>query len=810
MIGLVSSAVALAIVAAMLGTTPSSATPARATAPTPADTLRDEAAKRLAQIDGTIQVPGLDSAVEVRRDRWGVPHIYARTEHDLFFAQGYVAAQDRLWQMEMWRRTAEGRLAEVLGARAAERDRLARLFRYRGSADAEWAAYGPNAKSIVTAFVGGVNAYIAQAKDRLPIEFTMMGFAPEPWTIDVPLARVTSLSGVSNASTEILRARLISLVGTKATEEILPTEPTRALDPVPGLDLSGLDQTALGGSSSAYSDIAFQRVEGSNNWVVSGKKTRSGKPILANDPHRAITHPSVRYITHLVGPGWNVIGAGEPASPGVSIGHNERIAFGLTIVGMDQQDVYVESVGPCSGDGRREKGDGGANSSQPAADVSRLPSPVSRCYRHNGRWEPVKTVIDTVRVKGAQPKIVRLEFTHHGPIVSYDSARGRAVVIRMVGQEPGTAAYLASLQLGRARNWRDFQNAMARWRMPSENMIYADVDGNIGWIAAGLMPRRIWSGLLPVPGDGRFEWNGFVPVASLPQSYNPSSGFIATANNNILPPGYKTPIAYDWSSDYRVARIREVLASRSDFTVADFQALQHDDLSILARHIVPHLVSAAERQDRSSSRAVQMLARWNYRMTRDASAPLLFEAWAPILARRANAMRLPKEAAEAMGNRADYERLEAFLEAPAGAVSAAARDTLLLGALAEATADVTRRFGADTTQWRWGTVHVAELRHPLARAFDLPPVSRAGDANTVFATGGANYRQTAGASYREVIDLSDFDNSVAINVPGQSAQPGSEYYDDLLPLWGSDKYFPLVFSRARVEAETKHVLRLHP
>jgi penicillin amidase len=233
-------------------------------------------------------------------------------------------------------------------------------------------------------------------------------------------------------------------------------------------------------------------------------------------------------------------------------------------------------------------------------------------------------------------------------------------------------------------------------------------------------------------------------------------------------------------------------------------------LSILARSIVPKLVAAAERQGKRDSQAVQMLARWNYRMSRDASVPLLFEAWAPIAARRANAMRLPPAAAEVIGNRPDYERLEAFLETPAGAVSAAARDSLLLGALAEAVAEVTRRFGADTTQWRWGTVHVAELRHPLARAFDLPPVSRAGDANTVFATGGQNYRQTAGASYREVIDLGDFDNSVAINVPGQSAQPGSEYYDDLLPLWGTDRYFPLVFSRARVEAETKHVLSLLP
>jgi penicillin amidase len=757
------------------------------------DTLRDEAVKRLAQIDGTIRVPGLDSVVEVRRDRWGIPHIYARTQHDLFFAQGFVAAQDRLWQMEMWRRQAEGRLAEVLGARAAERDRLARLFRYRGSRDAEWAAYGPNAKAIVGAFVGGVNAYIAQTKDRPPIEFTMMGFAPEPWTIDVPLARVTSLSGVSNASTEVLRARLISLVGKQQAEAVLPTEPTRALDPVAGLDLSGLDQSSLGGFNGAYSDIAFQRIEGSNNWVVSGRKTRSGKPILANDPHRAITHPSVRYMTHLVGPGWNVIGAGEPASPGVSIGHNERIAFGLTIVGMDQQDVYVERVGACGG------GTGNAG-----------PVGASRCYYHNGRWERITTVVDTIRVKGEPPRVVRLEFTHHGPIVSSDSARGRAVAIRMVGQEPGTAAYLASLQLGRARNWQEFRSAMARWRMPSENMIYADVDGNIGWIAAGLMPRRSWSGLLPVPGDGRFEWSGFVSIGALPQAYNPTSGFIATANNNILPAGYTTPIAYDWSSAYRVSRIREVLTSRRDFTVADFQALQHDDLSVLARRIVPRLISAAERLGKRESAAVAMLAKWNFRMSRDGAAPLLFEAWTPILARRANAVRLSKEAAEVIGTRADYEHLEAFLDAPAGAVSASLRDSLLVGSLADAAAEVARRFGADTTQWRWGAIHVAELRHPLARTFDLPPVSRAGDANTVFATGGGNYRQTAGASYREVIDLGDFDNSVAINVPGQSAQPGSEYYDNLLPLWGNDKYFPLVFSRARVEAETKHTLQLVP
>ena len=802
------AALAGAVIVAFRATQASDASPVSATATTEADTLREQAATRLAQIEGTITVPGLDSAVEVRRDRWGIPHIYARTQHDLFFAQGFVAAQDRLWQMEMWRRQAEGRLAEVLGARAVERDRLSRLFRYRGSRDAEWASYGPDARQIVGAFVDGVNAYIAQVKDRPPIEFTMLGFAPEPWTIDVPLARVTSLSGVSNATTEILRARLIAALGVKATEAVLPTEPTRALDPVPGLDLTGLETSSLGGFGGAYQDIAYQRIEGSNNWVVSGKKTKSGKPILANDPHRAITHPSVRYITHLVGPGWNVIGAGEPASPGVSIGHNDRIAFGLTIVGMDQQDVYVERVRDC----RQGTGNGEGGTAPPSGNTvpgSQFPVPA-RCYFHNGSWQAVTTVVDTIKVKGDTARIVRLEFTHHGPIVSSDSARGRAVAVRMVGQEPGTAAYLASLQMGRAKNWREFSAAMARWKMPSENMIYADVDGNIGWIAAGLMPRRRWSGLLPVPGDGRYEWSGFVPTPQLPQSYNPAKGYIATANNNILPAGYRTPISYDWSSDYRVSRIREVLDARNDFTIADFQALQHDDLSILARKLVPSLVAAARRLGRGDEQAVKMLASWNYRMSRDAAAPLLFGAWAPVLARRANVARVSPEAAEVLGARTDYKQLEKFLSAPAGAVSARLRDSLTLSALDSAVADVTRRFGSDTTQWLWGKVHVAELRHPLARSFDLPPVSRGGDANTVFATGGGNYRQSSGASYRQVIDLGDFDNSVAINVPGQSAQPGSPFYDNLLPLWGNDEYFPLVFSRERVEKETKHVLTLKP
>ncbi|MFN8668575.1 MAG: penicillin acylase family protein [Gemmatimonadaceae bacterium] len=732
-----------------------------------------------------LRVPGLTAPVEVRRDRWGVPHIYAKNTADLFFAQGFVAAQDRLFQMEMWRRAGEGRLAEVLGPAAVERDRFARTFRYRGDMAKEWAAYAPDAKAIVTAFVRGVNAYIAMAGDSLPPEFALLGFRPEPWTPEVPLARATGLSGVSNASSEVLRAELVAKLGAARVDALLPADPARTLDPVSGLDLSGISAASLGGFGSAFADVAYNRIEGSNNWTVSGRKTATGKPILANDPHRVITNPAVRYLTHLVAPGWNVIGAGEPASPGVSIGHNDRIAFGLTVVGMDQQDVYVETLGAC-----------------PAAAGS------LDCYRHNGRWRPIETHRETIRIKGETPRTVTLRFTVHGPLLSVDSTRKRGIALRSIHTEPGTASYLASLSLDRARNWDEFQQAMTRWLMPSENMIYADVDGNIGWVAGGIMPRRTWSGLLPVPGDGSHEWNGFVPGMELPRAFNPADGFIATANHNILPPGYPVPLSYEWASRYRIDRVQEVLRQPRLFSIDDFRQLQHDDRSKLAEALVPHLIDAARRQGADARPELRLLAEWNLHMSRDQVAPTLFSAWAPAVYRRAitRALADAPDVARTLAVRAEYEWLEGVLAQP----GSAATDSLLLGALDDATADLTRRFGADRAKWRYGDIHQAIFRHPLTAKYDLPPASRGGDANTVYATGGRDYKQNAGASFREIIDLANFDRSVVTNVPGQSADPRSRHYGDLLPLWARDEYFPLVYSRDRVEQETEQLLWLEP
>jgi penicillin G amidase len=738
--------------------------------------LMDSARSRLVRLDGTASVPGLDSAVEVRRDRWGVPHIYAKTQHDLFFAQGFVAAQDRLWQMEMWRRVGQGRLAEVLGPGAAERDRFARLLAYRGDMTSEWASYAPDTREIVRAFVDGVNAWIAHIQTRPPIEFTLLGSAPEPWSYDVPLQRIAALAMTGNALDEVERARMVHLLGVERAAALWPPDPARTLDPAPGLDLVGID---LGALAEAYGEVSYRRVEGSNNWVVSGARTASGKPLLANDPHRAIGVPSLRYVTHLVGPGWNVIGAGEPALPGVAAGHNERVGFGFTIVGMDQQDVYVEEVGPCGAQGQR-------------------------CYRARGDWLPMRVAVDTIRVKDGPSRIVRLEYTEHGPIVAEDSARGRAFVVRFVGSEPGTAGYLAQLSVDRATGWPSFLEAAARWKLPTENLVYADVDGHIGWIAAGLMPLRSWSGLLPVPGDGRYEWQGFLPPRELPQTYDPPNGMIVTANHNILPPGYPHALSYDWAPPYRAQRIEQLLRGATHLTVKDLERLQLDEYSIPASQLVPVLLAAARRPRAATRPEIAILDRWDFTMARDQAAPLLYEAWLNALGTRLARSQAGAAAGDVFLPLPTLVRLVTDLQ------PAAARDSLVLAALDEAVADLSRRLGADRSQWSWGTLHRATFRHPVAAAFDLGEVPRGGDANTVNATGGGGYEQRWGASYRQILDVADWDRSVATSVPGQSGQPGSPYYDNLLSLWGEGRYFPLIYSRARVERETAHLLVLRP
>lgn len=772
-------------------------------------------------------VPGLEKPVEILVDRWGIPHIYAQSEADLFFAQGYNAARERLFQLEMWRRQATGTVAEILGPRELDRDIGARLFRFRGDLAQELAHYHPRGAAIVKAFVSGINAYIDAVNRRpeaLPLEFRLLGIRPQRWTPEVVISRHAGLLG--NATEELATGRRVAALGAarvKFFEDYGPAEPDLSLDPAIPPEL--LDADVLRYYRAFRAPLAFQpddvaepyrrtdsgrRVEGrslaedvadfeaafgSNNWVVSGASTESGFPIMANDPHRALAVPSLRYMVHLVGGGWNVVGAGEPSVPGVSIGHNEYGAWGLTVFSIDTEDLYVYETDP----ERPER------------------------YRYRGGWETMVVIRDTIPVRGQPARVVELKYTRHGPVIYEDRTRHRAFALRAAWLEVGGAPYLASLRMGEARSWDEFRRACSYAHIPGENMVWAGRDGTIGWQAAGIAPiRRNFSGLVPVPGDGRFEWAGYLPIEALPHVVNPASGYFATANNDLIPRDYPymQAIGYSWSEPYRWSRIGEVLGSGRRHSLADMMRLQTDELSIPARQLVPLLARVRDR-DQLVEGARRMLLGWDFVLGRESVAAAIYVAWEAQL-RRALWERMVPEAERGFVRTLSLRKTIYWLTVPPGELGedpVAARDSLVLSALRVALQNLTGRFGTDTAAWRYGQPgykHVL-IRHPLGgavtdslrRLLEAGPLPRGGYAATVNATGNSD-NQTSGASFRLIVDTGDWDRAVGTNTPGQSGDPSSPHYRDLFELWAGNGYFPVFFSRGRVEAAARERLSLEP
>jgi penicillin amidase len=708
-----------------------------------------------------IPVAGLERPVEVLRDRWGVPHIYAQSANDLFFAQGYIAAKDRLFQIDLFRRTGSGKLAEVFGPSMIARDTLARAVAYKGDWNAEWEAYGPDTRRIATSFTDGINAYIKSLGGKRTPEFQIAGYDPGLWVPEDCVSRIAGLLMTRNLAREVSRAMDARKFGLPTLQKYFAPDPPIALEVPRGLDLDDITADILKVYNEAISLVKFPDEPGSNNWVVDGSMTVTGKPILANDPHRPILNPSLRKTVHLVAPGWNAIGAGEPGLPGIALGHNERIGFGFTIVGIDQGDLYVEKLNP-------------ANPGE---------------YLYKGSWKKLDIERAVLNVKGSGTRTIELRRTIHGPVIHEDRARNRAYALRWVGTEPGTAGYLAGLAAARANNWGEFLKAMDKYRVPSENVIYADIDGNIGWQAAGLTPiRKNWSGLFPVPGDtGEYEWSGFRRTDELPRAYNPAAHFIATANHNILPRGYQIPLSYEWALPFRFGRVREVLSQNRKFSVADFEKLQNDVTSLPARRFQGVLRNwkPAKYQD-----VVEKLVRWDGALTVDSVPAAVYSVW---LTKLPAAVFGPE-----LGPRTDLGILLQTLENEPNPK-----------ALAESLEAAMKQLGP--TPLAWGKMHQVEFRHPLNRkAFHRGPFPRPGDANTVNNTGGSQTRQTSGASYRQILDLSDWDKSVMTNVPGEVGDPASPHYADLIEEWASGRYHPMPFTRKAVEAATKERIQLLP
>jgi penicillin amidase len=771
----------------------------------------------------TLHLAGLQRPVEILRDRWGIAHIYAQSEHDLFFAQGYTAARDRAFQLELWRRQATGTLAEVLGRRAVERDVGARLFRFRGNLAADLARYHPRGASIVGAFVDGINTYVDEAARNpalVPLELRMLGLAPGRWTPEIVISRHQGLLG--NIGEELAYGRFVAHHGAPLLEKIdwfhpgpSPVltldpmiagreldEPILALydayrapvrfapsdlrvgyrgDPEAARRLAGLD--SLAGETQRWKE---RRDIGSNNWVVSPARTLSGRAVMANDPHRALAAPSLRYFVHLVAPGWNVVGGGEPVVPGVSIGHNEFGAWGLTIFETDGEDLYVYRTDP-------------ANASH---------------YLYRGSWEPMRVIRDTVPVKGESSMTVSLKYTRHGPVVYEDTVRRLAYAVRAAWMEPGGAPYMASLRMDQARTWEEFRDACSYSGIPGENMVWADTRGNIGWQAVGIAPiRRGWSGLVPVPGDGRYEWAGYLPIREKPHAFNPPEGFIATANNNLTSESYphRDAIGWSWADPYRFARISEVLGSGRKLSLMDMMHLQNDYTSIPARSLVP-LLAGLTAADSATERARRALLAWDDVLDKGSVAAGIYEAWYRRLVPAVIAVVVPAPA------RADVrdvptKRVIEWLTVPGGDFGPdpiARRDSVLLASLGAAVAELTQRYGADMSGWQWGRYHSAQLRHPMSSAlsetarprFEVGPWPRGGDSNTPGATGSGE-NQRSGASFRFIVEAGDWDGAVGTNTPGQSGDVDSPHYRDLFELWKNDRYFPVKYSRSAIEGVTK-------
>ncbi|MCI0682482.1 MAG: penicillin acylase family protein [Gemmataceae bacterium] len=774
--------------------------------PAPAQTaaeLRAKAKAVLAQLDGQIAVAGVKEPVEVKRDRWGVAHIHAQNADDLFFAQGWVAAQDRLFQIDLWRRVGTGETAEIIGPEAIEADRFARLIRFRGDMKAEWTSYGADTQRIATAFTRGINAYIDHLGDKLPIEFQVLGYRPKKWQPEDVLTRMSGIIMSRNFSQEIARARLVAAVGADKARQLAPTDPPVAYAPAPGLDLKDITKDILAGYQAATKALQFTPPpSASNNWAVDGSLSASGKPMLASDPHRTIAMPALRYIVHLQAPGWNVIGAGEPGLPGIALGHNERIAWGITIVGTDQADIFVEKTRP--GDATQ--------------------------YRDGDQWVPMTIIREKISVKGkAEPVEVELRFTRHGPVIHRDDRKQLAFALKWAGSDPGGAAYLGGLALGRAGTRAEFLKALEHWKIPSLNFMYADVDGNIGWVAGGAIPVRKpgHHGLLPVPGwSGDHDWQGCLPVKDMPQSFNPPRHWLATANHNILPKGYPHQIAYEWAPPHRFLRIEQRLNEKKMFTLEDFQSIQHENTSLPGRQLIGLLKVARSNPDLFGAgilkRHSKALDAWDGSLKADSSVAVLYAMALQKLSQAFYQRKdLDKETADVLKSLNNISVMLAALENPTelwfGDQPKNQRDLLVIDSFATAVRRAQQLLGDDST-WRWGKLHTAAFHHALerlgpeyAKAFNLGPVERPGDVNTPNNTRhNEKFEQVHGASYRQLFDLADWDKGLATSTPGQSGQLGSPHYDDLLPMWAEARYFPLAFSRQKVDEVTAHRLTLTP
>jgi penicillin amidase len=749
--------------------------------------------------------------VEVLRDNNGINHIYANNQRDLFFMQGYLAAKDRLFQFEIWRRQATGTVSEIFGEEELERDIGTRLFMFRGDLKEELNHYHDEGFEIITSYTEGVNAYIREVMNdpkSLPIEFKLLNIKPELWTPADVISRHQGLLG--NIEQELNIGRAVSKIGeekVKSLQWFHPKDPSLNLDK--NITEQDLDNDILKLYKAFRKPIEFKKrylvkkylkenepkvsllendkyLEdkfsiGSNNWTISGNKTISGYPILANDPHRTIVAPSLRYITHLVAPGWDVIGGGEPEIPGISIGHNGFGAWGLTVFRTDAEDLYVYDINP-------------KNLNQ---------------YWHKGRWYDFEIIKESIPVKDNENYNVDLLYSVHGPVTFIDKERKKGYAVRCGWLEPGGSPYLASLRMNQSKSWEEFRDACNYSNIPGENMIWADKDGNIGWQSVGIAPiRNTHSGLIPVMGDGTYEWVDYLPIIEKPNIFNPKEDFFATANQNVTPISYDkwNAIGFSWSDPYRGDRVDDILSSKNKLSMQDMIDLQVDYFSYPSLYLIDLLNEVTDNENNflsKYSRYINLLNDWDNKLLKNSIEAMIYVNWERAIIKMFHEKYVPEEVKELLG-----VQLFKILDHISN-MEKNKKKSFLIETFIVSINDLKNKFGDNIENWIYGQdeyKHI-KVKHPLEdvvndsvyNILSFKSYPRGGNGYTPNST-SSNLSQSSGASFRVIIDTKDWDNSLATNSPGQSGNPLSPFYRNLYEDWANDKYFNLFYSKEKIKS----------
>jgi penicillin amidase len=781
------------------------------------------------QVSGRIAVKGLSKDVTVYRDRWGVPQIYADDADDLMRAQGYVHAQDRFWEMDFRRHVTAGRLSELFGSSTVDTDKVVRTMGWRKVAEQEFALLRPDTKRYLEAYAQGVNDWLAQHRNTSTqsLEYAVLGlqtsgYKPEPWT---PIDSIAWLKAMawdlrSNLEEELGRALAATKVSTERADQLYPDYPYDR-NPViipsakTGHDGSGKAPRAralppaLARVSAAIEAMPAMMGNGgpgigSNSWVVAGSRTTTGKPLLANDPHLAPHMPSLWYQAGLhcrqVGAAcpFDVSGFTFSGVPGVVIGHNDRVAWGFTNLGPDVTDLYLERV-------------------------------TGGTYEYEGKQEPLRTTTERIKVAGGKPVTLTIRSTRHGPLLSdamddvRTAGKGMAVALRWTALDPGRTAD-SIVMLNMAHNWQDFRTAARSFEVPAQNLIYADVDGNIGYQSPGRVPvRAAGDGRWPAEGwTGKNEWTGYLPFESLPSVYNPAQGYIVTANNPVTGPDYRPQLTKDWTYGYRAARIQDLITHTPKIDAAAMGRIQMDDRNGFAPTLVPQLLRVG------SGRAVSLLKGWDFTQDADSAPAAFYNAVYRHLLLRTFNDELPDGARPDAGDRW-FEVVRNLLDKPDDPYwddvhtgTKETRDDILRLAIKDADGELRDKLGGDPSKWKWGDLHTLELTNetfgtsgigPIEWLFNRGPLKVAGGDSIVDATGWdaqEGYAVSWVPSMRMVVDLADLDRSRWVNLTGASGHAFSDHYWDQAALWARGATTPMRARPDTIRREAKDTLTLTP